>query len=402
MRMLFTTLPMLGHFHPLVPIARAAQEAGHDVAIASAASFAPYIERAGFQALAAGVDSPTLDVAAMFPGRLLVPEYTGAHWIVANVFAGVFAPVMAATLLQVCATWHPDLIVREAAEFGGCAAAETLGLPHASVRTGAFASSYARREIYREQLERLRLLQGLPPDPTMAMPFRYLHLAAEPPGLAGPADPPGPTTHLIGAVDAAVETQPAPAWLANMPAVPTVYATLGTVMSGRPSGLAIFMAILAALRDEPINLILTVGRDNDPAQFGPQPPNVHIERYIPQSALLPYCDLVVHQGGFGTVVGTLAAGLPMVVLPISADQPINAAACVAMGVGQMLGEHERTPEAVRTAVRAVLADPGYRAAAERTRAAMAALPGLDHAVALLERLATERQPILSDAAVQPA
>ncbi len=186
-----------------------------------------------------------------------------------------------------------------------------------------------------------------------------------------------------------------PPWVADLPARPTVYATLGTIASLAPSGRATFPAILAALRDEPITLILTVGRGNDPAQFGPQPPNVHIERFIPQSALLPHCDLVVHQGGFSTVTGTLNAGLPMVVVPLMADQPYNAASCAALGVGAVVGPEERTPEAIRAAVRAVLGAPSYRTNAERVRDEMAALPGMDHAVALLERLAAERQPIVA-------
>ncbi|MEO8716115.1 MAG: nucleotide disphospho-sugar-binding domain-containing protein, partial [Acetobacteraceae bacterium] len=127
----------------------------------------------------------------------------------------------------------------------------------------------------------------------------------------------------------------------------------------------------------------------------PQPSNIHIERFIPQSVLLPDCDLVVHQGGFSTVTGALNAGLPMVVIPIGADQPDNAACCAALGVGVVIEPHERTPEAIRAAVRAVMDDPSYRQAAEHMRDEMAALPGPEHAVELLERLVAERQPLLT-------
>ena len=61
-----------------------------------------------------------------------------------------------------------------------------------------------------------------------------------------------------------------PPWVADLPDRPTVYATLGTIVNASRAA-ALFPLMLAALRDEPINLILTVGRDNDPAQFGPQP-----------------------------------------------------------------------------------------------------------------------------------
>ncbi len=186
-----------------------------------------------------------------------------------------------------------------------------------------------------------------------------------------------------------------PPWVASLPDRPTVYVTLGTEFSRGPAGRAIFTAMLAALRDEPMNLIVTVGRDNDPADFGPQPPNVHIERYIPQSPLLPHCDLVVRHGGFGTVTETLNAGLPMVAIPISADQPYNAACCAALGVGVVIEPGERGTEAIRAAVRAVMDNPSYRQKAERVRDEMAALPGPEHGVELLEQLAKEKQPALT-------
>jgi UDP:flavonoid glycosyltransferase YjiC (YdhE family) len=51
-----------------------------------------------------------------------------------------------------------------------------------------------------------------------------------------------------------------------------------------------------------VNLLLTVGRNQDPAAFGPQPGHVRIERYVPQSLVFPSCDLVVTHGGDDTVM----------------------------------------------------------------------------------------------------
>ena len=67
----------------------------------------------------------------------------------------------------------------------------------------------------------------------------------------------------------------------------------------------------------------------------------------------------------------------------------------ALGVGRVVGPEERTPEAIRAAVRAVLADPSYRKNAERVRDEMTALPGPEHAVALLEQLAAENRPLIA-------
>ncbi len=395
MRILFTTLQFAGHFHPLVPIARAAVAAGHEVAVACAASFVPTVERAGFRAFPAGFDNRGRPPPALFPGLLNVPDDKNWAWSVPNMFVGVWAVAMAPDLLTIAREWRPDLIVRESAEYGGCVAAEVLGIPHALVRTGSTTSRYGIRHLFAESLARLRELNGLPPDPDVDMPFRYLHLAAEPPRFRLAGEPVAPTAHPLRPLNFESGEEELPPWVAGLPDRPTIYATLGTEASRRPDARALFSAMLAALRDEPVNLILTVGRENDPADFGPQPSNVHIARFIPQSQLLPHCDLVVHQGGFSTVTGALNAGLPMIVIPIFADQPYNAACCTALGVGRMIEPGKRMPEAIREAVRQVLADPTDRRNAEHVRDEMAALPGPEYAVELLEQLAVEQRPLLT-------
>jgi MGT family glycosyltransferase len=135
----------------------------------------------------------------------------------------------------------------------------------------------------------------------------------------------------------------------------------------------------------------------DPAIFGPQPAQVYIERYIPQSLLLPHCDLVITHGGSGTVRDALSLGLPMVIIPVAADQHANAKRCVELGVAQVIEPGWRTPEAIREATRQVLENPRYRHNAERLRDEMEALPGLDYAVQLLEQLAAKKKPLLRSA-----
>jgi UDP:flavonoid glycosyltransferase YjiC (YdhE family) len=85
----------------------------------------------------------------------------------------------------------------------------------------------------------------------------------------------------------------------------------------------------------------------------------------------------------------------MVVIPIGADQPHNAQRCNDLHVARVLHALEATPERVRAAASDVLADPTFRLNAERMRDEITVLPGPDYAVTLLERLATERQPLPS-------
>jgi UDP:flavonoid glycosyltransferase YjiC (YdhE family) len=114
--------------------------------------------------------------------------------------------------------------------------------------------------------------------------------------------------------------------------------------------------------------------------------------------VLPHVAAVVTHGGFGTLAAAIAAGRPLVLVPISADQPMNAGRCADAGLGVVVGPGERTPDAIRRAVRVVLADRRYTAAAAAAGDAARAQPELGHALDLLERLAGRGLPITVGAA----
>jgi UDP:flavonoid glycosyltransferase YjiC (YdhE family) len=261
-------------------------------------------------------------------------------------------------------------------------AAECRGLPYAVVLVTA-AGSFLRTELLSEALNEVRAGYGLPPDPDLTMLSRHLVLSPFPAGFRDPAHP-LPATARPMRPAAAGPVDP-PAWLTGLGGDrPVVYFTLGTVFNMESGDL--FTRVLAGLRELPVDLVVTVGRHIDPAEFGPQPRHVHLERFVPQAAVLPRCAAVVSHGGSGSVIGALAYGLPSVLLPMGADQPLNAGRCAALGVSLVLDAVSATPAEVREAVSTVLAEPGFRAAAERLRDEIAAMPGADEAVRLLERL----------------
>ncbi len=274
-------------------------------------------------------------------------------------------------MLELCADWRPDAIVCDETDFGSTIAAERLGLPCASVIVTA-ARSFARPELVAEPLDAIRAEHHLPPDPKLELLGGRLVLVPFPPSFRDPVSPLPVTAHAFrpfAPVRAEAE-------------VPTVYFTLGTEFNVESGDL--FARVLAGLRELPVDVVATVGRDIDPAELGPQPERVKVEQYVPQAEILPGASVVVSHAGSGSVLGALAHGLPMVLLPMGADQPYNAARCVAVGVGRALDVITATHSDVRDAVSAVLEDPAYRLAAERMCAEFAALPGPEYAVSLLE------------------
>ena len=398
MRVLFTTLPGSGNLYPLVPLARALQSAGHEVAFACARSFGRTVEALGFRCFPAGFDWTLSERDATFAQiRTQLGKPADTFSPLHDVFAIYLPPRMVPDLLAIGRAWSPDVVVRDPLEFGGCVAAEVLGLPHAAcgplfaLWDGAWHG--APGELAVPSLDDVRRAHGLPADPGLAMLHRYLYLAFLPPAFLGPALTIPPTVHFlrpVGFDDA--DARPPPRWLDWLPPGPTVQASLGTVFHRTPG---IFDAILDALRDEPLNVILAIGRDQDPARFGPPPPNVHIERYIPHTWLLPHCDLAIVHGGFGSVMACMKEAVPMVLIPVAGDQPANAARCAALGLGRVIPVDQRSPETIRAAVRAVLRDRRYAENAELLRQEMDTLPDVGHAIDLLTAVVRQQQPVLA-------
>jgi UDP:flavonoid glycosyltransferase YjiC (YdhE family) len=389
-RLLFTFAGGNGHFEPLVPIARAAEVAGHTVACAGQAAMIPAIEAAGFTAFATA-GATLSSTSERLP--LLKLDLEREDRDLREGFAGRLARERVTAVLALCAAWQPDLLVCDEIDFGAMIAAERLGLPYASVLVIA-SGSFVRREVVGERLNELRAEHGLPPDPALTMLSRYLVLSPCPPSYRDPAFPLPATAYPIRPLmlDAG-PNDTVPPWRVHLNGAPTVYFSLGTVFNVESGDL--FERVLAGLRDLSINVIATVGREIDPAEFGPQPANIQIARYIPQSVVLPYCAALVSHGGSGSVIGALAHGLPMVLMPMGADQPYNATRCAELGIARVLDAVEARPETVREAVSSVLADPSYRRAAARLRDEIAALPEPEYAVMLLERLAAEKRPLIS-------
>ena len=84
------------------------------------------------------------------------------------------------------------------------------------------------------------------------------------------------------------------------------------------------------------------------------------------------------------MLGALASGVPMVILPGGADTPVNARRAAALGTAVVLGADEGTLEAVGAKVWTVLDDPGYRQSARQVQAEIEALPGPERGIDLLE------------------
>jgi len=135
-------------------------------------------------------------------------------------------------------------------------------------------------------------------------------------------------------------------------------------------------------------VVITTGPAIDPASL-PRGRNVTVLRSAPHSELFGEAAAVVTHAGLGTATRALAAGVPLVCMPMGRDQLDVAARVVHAGAGVRLRPGAR-PSAIRHAVERVIAEPGFRAAAQRIGTTMRADAAAQRGVSELEALAGSR------------
>ncbi len=384
MRVLITTPATLGHLHPMVPLARAIAARGHDVLWALPDDGVGEVERRHIRAVGVARPLPIGPELAKerYPELNDLPPDKVPTVMFGKLWGAIAAPEMLDGLVPVALGWQPDLVVADAAELAGHIVAAELGVPSVTKGFGPLLPE-ARVASAAREVAPLWRSRGLEPRPYAGC-YDTLYLDSYPPLLQ-----PQPADHIARRQlvrphrdDGEFDSSSALPFPEGPVGSPLVYVTMGTVFNDvKP-----LRVTIQALRDLSLRVLVTVGPGGDPEALGHQPGHVRVERYVPQSAVLEYCDLVVSHGGSGTALGALALGLPQLCLPQGADQFLNAAAIASAGAGLALMPREATAEAVTDAVLRLLTDLSFRDAAARVSESIASMPSVEEVAALLETL----------------
>ena len=187
-----------------------------------------------------------------------------------------------------------------------------------------------------------------------------------------------------------------PGWWPGREEQPLVYVTFGSVAGSFPQALPAYGLALSAVADLPVRVLLTVGRDLDLDALPATPDNVRVEPWVPQQDVLGHAAAAVVHGGSGSTLGALAAGVPLVVVPLFADQPQNARRVAEVGAGLAV-EPDRddipaTIAPLRAAIEEVLSEPSYGERAQALAAELRAEPPVDDGGT---PVATPRSPLSS-------
>jgi UDP:flavonoid glycosyltransferase YjiC (YdhE family) len=393
MRFLFTTTGYPGHVLPLLPFAHACLRAGHEVCVAGPGSHGSLVRAAGLEYLELA-DPAEAELGRVVARARALPRAEGHAHMMSEGFGDVAARAVLPGLLQLVGAWRPDVIVRESHEFAGALAAERHGIPAVRVALGLVSTEDELASLAAGAVDQLRGEIGLPTDPG-----------------AGRIR----TSPLLTLTPAALERTPlavhrfreARGRAAVMPdhwpgrAGPLVYLTFGSVAGTLGFFPQLYRMSIDALAHLPVRVLVTLGAGGEPAELGALPPNVHVERWLPQASALGDAAAVVCHGGYGSTLGALARGLPLVAVPLfGADQWANASRVAALGAGVALLDAENGARrmfdgpgaevlaALPGAVETVLDDPTYAAGARRLAEAIDALPPVEGAVDALRAIAT--------------
>jgi len=232
-------------------------------------------------------------------------------------------------------------------------------------------------------LQRVRDRVGLPPSLDPDWFLGQLQIGTFPAGYGHAVEPHGQRVTIGAHAEVAPTAGPAPSWLEELD--DAVYVTFGTVFARAFPEVLTEAALGAA--GVGVATVVSIGNAEPPAGLtaatGPQ---LRVERFVPQDAVLRRCTAAVIHGGTGTAFGALAHGVPVVVIPLGADHGGHARAITTQGAGIALRRDGLRAEEVTDAVRQLRDDPSYRAAAERLGRELAALPGPELAVSALEQL----------------
>jgi UDP-glucoronosyl and UDP-glucosyl transferase len=372
-RILFTSVGRSGHFNPLVPLIDAAVARGDEVLVVTPPELESTLVGRGYP-YRLGAAPPKDEADEIWRRFPTVPKADAAVLANREFFGRLCTAAMLPTVEEVCRTWRPDLVLHEPCEFASAVAACRLGITHAQVAISLAEVEWSSLDLivpalepYGDQIDRqVRESPYLTRFPATLDPSQYS------------------VTRRFREAAAGLRGAPLPDWWAGS-ADPLVYLTFGSVTGGHAVAAAAFRAAVDAVRDLPVRALLTIGRHGDESAFGPVPDNVHVEQWVPQADVLGQAAALVCHGGSGTTFGALAAGLPMVFVPLFADQPVNARLVSAAGAGVTVLPSAGPEGAmgvpgpedsarIRAALETVLDDASYRNAARGIAAEMAAMP----------------------------
>jgi MGT family glycosyltransferase len=390
----------------VLPIVRQLVQRGHEVTVFNEASFAPLIAATG----AAFSAYPPVIHLEDFSRTLKDGDMIA--WI--EMILGATGPLLRALTRQLRDD-PPDLLVFDGIAVWGEMLASKLRLPSVAISTTFMSDAFDRSggEVFRDLLSIVPLLPKFAWDAIRVIPQGPLDLPHTLPLVPRRGDvtlmltsrafhPPTrrrdePDFIFVGcAIDPGTRRETFD--FGRLDGRPLLYVSLGTLHHGNA---AFFDTCIAAFRDFPGQVLVSVGRGSNLSRYADAPQNFIFAEAVPQLAVLERTAVFLTHGGLNSVHEALWHGVPMVAVPQQIEQLHNAEAMAAAGAGLVIDSEAKgrhvSADALRDAVGRVMAGRStYAAASAKIGASLREGGGIEEAANIIERHALRRS-----AGVQP-
>jgi zeaxanthin glucosyltransferase len=411
--------PVSGHLNPFSALGRALLQRGHQVVVFQMADIEAKARAGGMDFCPLGfADHP---LGSLPQSLVRLSQLKGLAAIRFTVDA-----VRRTTEMfcrdgpQAIRSRNIDLLLVDQMEPAGGTLAEHLGLPFITICNGlAFnrepavpppfaawehsSSPWARmrnhagyglwdritKPIYRV-VDRYRRRWNLPSHRNEEDSYsRLAQISQQPPAFDFPRRRLPPIFHYVGPLRFPSSEKTSFPW-ESLDGRPMIYASLGTLQN---RSTAIFQRIAQGCDGVPAHLVINhVGGLSEPdiAALAGSPTVVP---YAPQVEVLAKARLTITHAGLNTVLDSLSQGVPMVAIPLTAEQPAIAARLKWVGAGIVVPYSRLTPASLRRAVEAVLSSQSFYDGASRIAASIQQAGGVERAVQVIEEILRTGKPV---------
>lgn len=415
--------PTTGHLNPILTLGRELQQRGHEVTLFNILDTEAKAKAAGINFWAIGKENFPLGILGSFYDHLGTLQGLTAFQATLKFRQQVWATVVLQEAPAAIKAAGVEALLVDHVVVAGGAIAERLSLPFVSLCSALLMQPddsvppfFAGWPYDPAPWARLRNRMG------HALLVRYWHMVHQPvneyrrmwqlPLYRNPSDALSPLAqishqpaefeyprqhlapyfHFTGPFHSTISRETVSFPFEKLTGQPLIYASMGTL---RNRSHRVFEQIAAACVGLDAQLVIALGKGLAPEALGDLPGKPIVVGYAPQLELLQRATLGITHAGLNTALESLQAGVPMVALPVTDDQPGVAARIKWTGAGEVVPTSRLTTARLRTTVQRVLTHESYKQNAVRLQQAIAQAGGVTQAADIVERAIATGKPVLT-------
>jgi zeaxanthin glucosyltransferase len=412
-------LPWIGHLNPFSTLARELLDRGHEITFFQVADLAEQVRNRGFQleafgardfppgtfaervqklsrleglpAIRASLDILTSQAAALFAeARPLIERAKLDLWVVdqldyaASTLAACMQAPFVSAIVALMRQWEDGV--------PGFSGELYTDDPVVLERDRRFEEAIlATSKPYRDYVGAYREKAGMGPFSFDRLWSDLAQITQQPAEFEFPRRNLPACFHFTGPFARRSGRPPTPFPWDRLSGKPLIYASFGT-MQNRNRHLYDAVAKVTANLDAQV--VLSLGGAETVELPKELPENLLVAPFAPQLEILERAALMINQAGMNSTLESLAAGVPMVAVPIAHDHHGISARIEWTGTGVRIPASECEPARLRNAIETVLGEASFRESARRFQRIIAEGNGLNRAADIIERVAATGRPVL--------